>query len=612
MGEDANRLIFHILLVFLILNLLLPGERHSTVLTLTQMVIFGLGAIYILFLRPPAPRRLPMAVLSAAALLLSQLVSLNAHNSLQTAVRFGSMLVLAWLVSEIRPEERDVRLFCSALVAAAAALSIYGLMQLFTFFAQPLDPELVKRVLPVGDRTIDIIYSQKRISSVFGLPTTFSAFLALALPVAVGLAVFYRRNHYALAGLLAAVGLMAVALVQAKSHGGPVALLAAGAVTWLVVSKKRSRLTLAGILGVLAAGILFIWAVGLSRGDFLWDFAAADNPVRLRADLWLAGLSTWTRYWLLGTGLGNFHVGFFPFVGPGVRESKYLHNTYLQLPIELGVLGLAVVLAFLVIVGRRLVREARSVKGETNSIRLGILAASLTYLFANGVEIILYLYSVALLGAFLLGLWLGRPPEPEPQPAHEPPAGKPAWKLLITGLFVIAFVLLGRWFLADYFFGRSKQILTETAISETALAEGTEGPAGRGETAAAFAARLKSWNEINDLAGLAAAIDGGNYEYFQLLGRSNRMLYDLVGDEKLLDRALERYRTALSLCPGLPDLHFDYALVLALKHHWLAANRELTAAARLYPASEDYKTVRKAAERRLRDMTTKTDSWGRR
>ena len=359
MLRQTNRLIFQILLAFLVLNLLLPGESHALSLVLSQVVIYGLTAIYLLFLRPrrTMPRSRPLILLAVAALAVGYLASIHPFGSLQATVQLVSIALIAWLVSDIEPGKQEIRLGFNVLFAVTVLLSAFGLLQIVTYFAQAPDAELIRRVLPVSERYIEQVFAQKRIFATFALPTTFSAFLAMAIPLGAALAWLHRRRPLFCVPLAAGVLLALIAMAQSKSHGGPAALCAAIAVTVLLFLRRRRKALLWGLAGTVLAAGAAVFAIGIMRGHFLWDLSVPDNPVGLRWNLWAAGLEMLSRNWIAGVGLGNFHIGFLPFLGPGVRPTKFLHNTYLQIPVELGILGLVFVVVVVGLILRRVWHE---------------------------------------------------------------------------------------------------------------------------------------------------------------------------------------------------------------------------------------------------------------
>ena len=189
--EAPQRLIFYVLLVFVLFNLFLPGESNSLTLILSQVVIVGFTGLYVLYIRPRFSATLWAipAVLFLMALIVSQYVSMHGYDSMRTSVQLLSMVMVAWLMAEVGNRRRGLLIAMGALVAVAAVLSLIGFIQLYSFFTRPVESDIAERLLPVGSHYLNLVYSQKRIFSTFVLPTSFSVFLAIVFPVAAALAI---------------------------------------------------------------------------------------------------------------------------------------------------------------------------------------------------------------------------------------------------------------------------------------------------------------------------------------------------------------------------------------------------------------------------------------
>lgn len=587
--EAPQRLIFYVLLVFVLLNLVLPGESSTLTLILSQVIIFGFTGLYVLFIRPrfePTLWILP-ATFFGLALVVSQYVSMHGYGSLRTGLQLLSMVLLAWLVADIGLAKKDLLIALGSLVALAAVLSVIGIMQIYTFFNQPLESGIVSRFLPVNSDYLNLMYSQKRIFSTFVLPTSFSAFLAIVFPLAAALAIQYRDRMFVLAGCSAAMLLMAVAMLQAQSNGGPVSLAIGCAATALLYAKDRKLPLHWFVLGAIAAGIVLIAVIGLLRGNYLWDLGAHNSSIRLRWNLWVSTFAMIGQHGLFGIGAGNFELGYLPFVEHDVRASKFAHNTYLQIPLELGVLGLIALVTAIILIYRAVLRSSRQ-REDIPLLRYGIIAAAVVFLVANFYEIVLYFHSLGLLGSLVLGIMLSRQNRTEKETTVGAKPRLSAIRVSIALGCIAAMLFLGRWFLADHYYERATAQLTLAALNE-------------GGTGAESLQENEDTEDIDtpveDLVRTAIAVDPGNYRYHFLLAS---VLEESEGDNDV--SILEEYSKAIDLCPGLPYLHYNFGLALARKGSLLLAAQEFAEAARLNPVSEEYRSTRKLVEDRFQAM----------
>lgn len=85
-----------------------------------------------------------------------------------------------------------------------------------------------------------------------------------------------------------------------------------------------------------------------------------------RLDIWRAGLYLLKEYWIQGAGLGNFFVAYNSVAGMGATFQGYSrgsHNMYLNVPVELGIVGSGLLLAGL-IAHMRSVKRLRLAMGK--------------------------------------------------------------------------------------------------------------------------------------------------------------------------------------------------------------------------------------------------------
>ena len=580
--NSPTRLIYLVLTVFIIINLFVPGEKNNLVYLLSQLVVYGFTGIYLVFLSRDK-KNYSMKYLLALliiAVFVSLLNSLYFYDSLRTTIQLFSMILLAWLVSETAQDERTTRLTFIALVVTGVIISAYGLLQVVTYFAQDLDADLITRVLPFSKHYLDQVFTQKRIFATFQLPTTLSAFIAMILPLAGGLLLEYRKKLWAVVLLALAMVIMLAALVQTQSNGGAVALIGGLGLGTLIVLRDRKLPVGWILLGIIAAGFAAIFTIGFIRGNYIWDLGAVNSPIRLRALLWQAGLSMLAQYGLTGLGAGNFHLGFFQHVGGDVRPTKFLHNTYLQFPIEFGIVGLVVLAGGLYFLVSALLK--RRDEGGNTASKYGLIIAIIVFLVANFFEIVLYFHSLGYLGAFLIGLYLKKK---APDPGELPAKIKLRPAAVVGGVCcLIIMLILGRIYLAEHLYNKASDAMASALIQETVVAPSLDIRAG---------GHGRDWSEEIDLLKAAIAIDSSNYKYHILLAQameSSRLDFHEVQ---------QAYKAACDLSPLLPNLHYSYGVFLLKNQKFLQGSREIVEASRLYPDKKEYAQAVTLIERYL-------------
>lgn len=196
--------------------------------------------------------------------------------------------------------------------------------------------------------------SSERVPGLSGGANNYATYLVCTVPfLALYLAEAKGPWKLVLAGVFALYGL---ALVKSGSRAG---LVAAVAVSLYVIltfpssSKGAARVRRIVVgLGVLAAAGLA--AVALNPERFLLLSSAAADRGAGRLDIWNAGLHTLKAHWLFGMGMGQFREQSTTILqqvtGSSLRIGEYVsregadtldtHNQYLQLWLDLGIIGL--------------------------------------------------------------------------------------------------------------------------------------------------------------------------------------------------------------------------------------------------------------------------------
>jgi O-antigen ligase len=261
------------------------------------------------------------------------------------AFRLAQMLFLVFLVFSAVSERRDLRLFASAFIAGTVLTSALGLSGL------------------AGGSSDG---AASRFGGVFGNPNNLAAVVLPALALAAFQLVAARRFVERL--LLAGSGVFLVLILfLTQSRGGLAGFAVMSIVAVAVAAPFRTR-ALMLVLAVLLSGLAYFTLVASpSERDRVTSLSAAGSTGR--DDLWNVALQMTRDHPLAGVGMGNFTT-----VAPeylqqnlDVRRSDLflranateVHNTYLSVLAELGVVGLILFLAFLGAVLRVALRSAR-------------------------------------------------------------------------------------------------------------------------------------------------------------------------------------------------------------------------------------------------------------
>jgi putative inorganic carbon (HCO3(-)) transporter len=192
---------------------------------------------------------------------------------------------------------------------------------------------------------------------------------ALVAPVGIALAIgagpptSTGRLARAAGGLCAA--LAAAALVVTLSRG---ALLAAAGMTAVAFARLRPQLarrmlTVGAIgAGAAAAALWAAWSTQVVQSAL----ALATIDMELRARMWRYAIVQLSSSPWLGIGLNQFHLS-----TPGPEVIPHAHNIFIQVALDIGLVGLSVYLAFNLILLARADRMARHAAAPIAAIAAG-------------------------------------------------------------------------------------------------------------------------------------------------------------------------------------------------------------------------------------------------
>ncbi|WP_250280681.1 O-antigen ligase family protein [Frankia sp. CiP1_Cm_nod2] len=194
-----------------------------------------------------------------------------------------------------------------------------------------------------------------------GDPNFLASWLLAALILTVGL-IAASENRALRRLLVAAGGIAAVGLAATLSRGAFVAAVASALAALVLL--RRHRRQLAGLI-LLVTAVATAW---LAMSPTAWERITTNDRGDGRVDLWKVAWSVVRDHPLLGVGLNNYtavegdyvrRVGPVPWLDIIVSRAHEVHNAYLQLLAENGIVGSALFLAFLALCLRSAFLAAR-------------------------------------------------------------------------------------------------------------------------------------------------------------------------------------------------------------------------------------------------------------
>jgi O-antigen ligase len=313
---------------------------------------------------------------------LAMLSSLQARDpalGLQTALRYGSFVVLFVLVTQFAGQDRVLRAIVWTLSVSAAVAAVLGL----SFY---LSGAFFVATLPYSN------------------PNDYAFMLATTLPLTVWLTHSEKKARWLAVLMVTVVG---AATLLSFSRGALLGL--AAWVAWTLVSARRRLMPMLLAIAVVGGG--FILAIRSDPARFQTGIemkgVVANKNVDTRIAAWKGAVSLIAQRPLLGVGPGNYRLHFFEVTGrpPGTENPFVVHNAYLDVATELGLPAGILFVAYVVTQlarARHIRRQGRRRQGLAEGLQGGLIVAVVGALTLSQQ----YFAPLWLLGAMITCLWV--------------------------------------------------------------------------------------------------------------------------------------------------------------------------------------------------------------
>jgi len=471
-----------------------------------------------------------------------------------------SYIAIFFLIVQI-VSPKEWRWIVLTVVILGILTSLYGLYQYFWGFqgliskikgAEPL-PALIS---PFTDEIVGRLEAG-RIFSTFLLPSHFAAFLGVTIPVSAAFALTNKGWLRYLFGL--ALALQIFALYLTKSFSGWLSLILACACFVLIylgyIKRVKTRYLAYSFGGLILVLALIFAGLSLTRPDN--PLASIEsNPMVLRTLNWGTTIEMIRDNPWVGKGLHTFGLIYPSYQKHGVNVIHHSHNTYLQLGVEMGIIGAAVFLWFACWWLWRMVRIFKETKDKKIRILVGsLMMAGTSFFIHHAFDFEFYLPSVSLPGFAVLALAIGAQKKNK---VYKIAVKKSRRSLFTAGGFIgaiAASLLLLVPFYGQIHFQRAQSIIKS-------------GPYLAGLAVGEFKRAIR--------------LDPRNSQYHHQYGVL------LVQKLSRQQEGITEVQEAIRLSPWRHYYHFDLGMI-----YWIAGERdkaleEIKKASQLYPLNEDY------------------------
>lgn len=286
-------------------------------------------------------RSLHFEVMDAAVLIFMLMMLLGGLVSVSPGSRQPSLLFVCFMlgyfltVNLIRTTDWVKRCVFGG-VFSAVIVSIYGIYEYFSGVSETIwqDKEMFEDITG-------------RVVSTLGNPNVLGEYLIMLLPFALTLLLLSRKASQVFTRLCA-VGALGLCLIYTWSRGAWLGFLFGMLIFMLLYTRKTMYLIIAGICALPFLPMV-LPATVLNR--FLSIGNITDTSTSYRVNIWRGVIDMASDHLLGGLGISThaFTTVYPQYSLAGIESAPHSHNLFLQITVELGIIGLIVFLGAMII-----------------------------------------------------------------------------------------------------------------------------------------------------------------------------------------------------------------------------------------------------------------------
>lgn len=312
-------------------------------------------------------------------------------SSIRSALVYCAFILAYFLVVNLIRSREWVMRCIFGIIASCTAVSLYGLFEHFFGLAATTwhDTRLFEDI-------------SGRVVSTFENPNVLSEYLIMCIPI-IFTAMISSKTPKSKIALLSSVVAGVGCLVFTWSRGAWIGFLI-GAVLFLLMHNKNTLVAL--FLGAFAVPFLPLVLPQSIVQRITSIGNMSDGSTIYRVSTWQSVWKIIKDYWQSGIGIGEeaFEKIYRLYATVGIENAPHSHNLYMQILVELGIVGLVAFVALMLVWAQSAftlhVSERRCEKMYSNAIFCGIVAV-----LAQGMtDYIWYNYRIFLMFWLLIGL----------------------------------------------------------------------------------------------------------------------------------------------------------------------------------------------------------------
>lgn len=315
-------------------------------------------------------------VIGLFALLLvgSSVFSISFGSSFRDLMLHVGGLFLLFIIVNSRMNDQSWHFVIHMISFVGLVLGLYAIYQFVT-------------EVPMGSGWVDPTSNpdiKTRVFATFENPNLFSEYILMIFPLSVAM-IFLSRNILMKLFSCGVAGILGISMFLTYSRAGFVAMALATGIFVIMVNAKF-------IVPFIFGGGISLFFLPQSIIDRLMTIVnMSDSSSAYRINLWNYTLNIINDFWQTGIGLGYLT---FRMITPYYMKNMapyHSHNTFLQITVELGIVGLIVFVWLLIDLFRQSLHSVRSSSSKTVKMLSGALIGGLIGLMVQGMaEHVLY------------------------------------------------------------------------------------------------------------------------------------------------------------------------------------------------------------------------------
>ncbi|MBF0483616.1 MAG: O-antigen ligase family protein [Candidatus Omnitrophica bacterium] len=300
--------------------------------------------------------------------------------------------VVFFIIIEFFDTKERIHRILYVFILIACILSFDGLIQFYW-----LKKDVLKGI---------VLTSSGQVSATFSSANSLGIFLALAIPISI-VFLFESLNKKIIWLNLLSVVLMLWVFVLTVSRGAWLALTFSVILTGITIpvltsGRLKSKNIFIGLVGLLVIASIFVLESDFARAHFF-----QENTGSHRITMWEDSFKMLMDRPILGFGVNTFMKNFQFFRRDPYYFLTYAHNCYLQMLVEIGIVGFSIFVGMVIVYFRRLLHNLRVLFDEDKQMFLtgiGVFASLVAFFAHSFVDVDFYSLPLARLWWVLMGI----------------------------------------------------------------------------------------------------------------------------------------------------------------------------------------------------------------